>query len=116
LRASSTLDLGLVLSTAVLFVGYGIACLTSPKMKRDFQRFGLEKFSVLTGVLEILGGVGLVVGLYLTPVFLLSSGGLAVLMLLGLIFRIRAGDGVWATLPASIFMIVNGYLFLRFLG
>jgi uncharacterized membrane protein YkgB len=106
----------LVIATAVAFVGYGIGCLTSAKMKSEFTRFGLEKFSTLTGVLEILGGLGLLVGLYAPPIFLLSSGGLAILMLLGLAFRIRAGDRFITSLPAAVFMFITGYLFFRFIG
>jgi len=109
-------DILLAMATGGAFIAYGVGCLTSPKMKSDFERFGLERFSVLTGILEILGGLGLLIGLYFPPLFLLSSGGLSLLMLLGLIFRIRAGDGFFASLPATVFMIVNGYLFVRFLG
>jgi len=116
LSGAGAVDLFLVFATALAFVAYGIACLTSTKMKHEFERFGLAKFSTLTGVLEILGGVGLLVGLYAPPIFLLSSGGLAVLMLLGLIFRIRAGDGFFASMPAAVFMMITGYLFFRFIG
>jgi uncharacterized membrane protein YphA (DoxX/SURF4 family) len=116
LSEASPFDLILVVFTGLAFVAYGVGCLTSAKMKRDFKRFGLERFSVLTGVLEILGGVGLLVGLFAPAIFLLSSGGLAVLMLLGLIFRIRVGDGFVAAFPAAVFLLINGYLFLRFVG
>ena len=32
-------------------------------MKSEFKRFGLEKFGTITAILEIMGGVGLVIGL-----------------------------------------------------
>jgi len=116
LNEAGSFDLFLVIATALAFIAYGVGCLTSAKMKSDFKRFGLEKFSTLTGVLEILGGGGLLVGVFTLPIFLLASGGLAVLMLLGLLFRVRVGDGFFVTLPATVFMIINGYLFVRFLG
>lgn len=116
MSGAGPVDLFLIFGTAFAFVAYGVGCLTSAKMKREFERFGLEKFSSLTGALEILGGAGLLVGLYSPPIFLLSSGGLAVLMLLGLIFRIRAGDGFSASMPAAVFMMITGYLFFRSIG
>ncbi len=84
-------------------------------MKEDFKRFGLEKFSTLTGILEICGGAGLLTGLFYLPIMWISSGGLALLMLLGVIFRFRSGDGFLSSFPALLFMILNAYLFVFFL-
>jgi len=47
----------------VAFAIYGAQCLFSASMQAEFIRFGLERFRVLTGILEVLGGVGLLVGL-----------------------------------------------------
>jgi hypothetical protein len=73
-------------------------------MKAEFKRFQLEKLGLLVVVLEILGAVGLLVGFWLyKPLLLLASGGLALLMLLGLIVRLRLKDGLWVSLPALFF-------------
>jgi hypothetical protein len=80
-------------------------------MKNEFERFGLEKFGVLTAILEIVGAVGLLVGLISTPILLVSSGGLAMLMLFGVVARIRVKDNVLVSLPAFLFMVLNGYIF-----
>jgi hypothetical protein len=85
-------------------------------MIEDFKRFGLEKFSTLTGILEICGGAGLLIGLFYLPILWISSGGLAMLMLLGVIFRLRSGDRLLSSFPAIFFLILNGYLFLFFLS
>jgi hypothetical protein len=61
--------------------------------------------------LEILGAVGLLVGLFFNPVLLISSGGLAILMLLGLIVRIKIKDSLWISLPAIFYMCLNAYIF-----
>ncbi|MDP1572119.1 MAG: DoxX family protein [Vicinamibacterales bacterium] len=96
--------------TGAAFVIYGISCLSSERMRAEFRRFGLERFRVLTGALEVLGGTGLVGGLLWPPALWLSSGGLALLMLLGVAVRVRVGDGLRQTLPALLLMLVNVYI------
>jgi hypothetical protein len=80
-------------------------------MKNEFKRFKLEKLGLLTILLEILGAIGLLVGLFFNPVLLISSGGLAILMLLGLIVRIKIKDSLWISLPAIFYMCLNAYIF-----
>ena len=80
-------------------------------MKTEFERFNLKKFGLIIIVLEILGALGLLLGLLFTPVLLLSSAGLAFLMLLGLITRIKLNDSLLVTLPAAFFMFLNTVIF-----
>ena len=69
-------------------------------MKNEFKRFELEKFGLLTAVLEISGALGLLAGLYINSILLISSAGLALLMFLGFLVRLRANDSFWVSLPA----------------
>ena len=92
-------------------MGYGIAYFKSTKMKSEFNRFGLEKAGVLTAILEILGALGLLVGLKIHLILVVSAAGLAVLMLLGVAVRIKVRDKLWVTLPALFFMLLNAYIF-----
>ena len=80
-------------------------------MKNEFKRFKLEKLGLLTIVLEIVGALGLIIGLWFKPFLLLSSGGLALLMFLGVIVRIKLKDSLWITLPALFYMGLNAYIF-----
>jgi hypothetical protein len=80
-------------------------------MKSEFKRFKIEKLGLLTIILEILGAIGLLVGLLLKPILLISSGGLATLMLLGLMVRIKSKDSLWISLPALFYMGLNTYIF-----
>jgi DoxX-like family len=100
----------LAFGSGVAFVIYGALCLSSASMQSEFIRFGLERFRVLTGILEVLGGVGLLVGLKWPPALGLSSGGLATLMLCGVIVRVVVNDRAVDMLPAFILMLVNGYI------
>ena len=101
----------LILISSLSFLAYGIAYFISPQMKSEFKRFGLEKAGTLTAVLEIIGAVGLLVGLKVQPILLISAGGLALLMLLGVVTRIRVKDSLWISLPALFFMLLNAYIF-----
>ncbi len=101
----------LTVISSLSFMGYGIAYFSSAKMKSEFKRFGLEKAGTLTAILEILGAIGLLVGLKSHLILLVSAGGLAVLMLLGVAVRIKVRDTIWVTLPALFFMLLNAYIF-----
>jgi hypothetical protein len=59
---------------------------------------------------EMLGGIGLLVGLVWLPAMWLSSGGLAVLMMLGVWVRARINDSLLQTLPALVLLLVNGFI------
>ena len=80
-------------------------------MKSEFKRFGLEKAGALTAFLEILGALGLLLGFKLHVILLISAGGLAILMLLGVAVRIKIKDSFWVSLPALFFMLLNAYIF-----
>ena len=101
----------LIVFSSLSFMGYGIAYFSSTKMKSEFKRFGLEKAGALTAILEIVGALGLLLGLKIHLILLVSAGGLAVLMLLGVAVRIKVRDTLWVTLPALFFMILNVYIF-----
>jgi len=92
-------------------MGYGIAYFKLPQMKNEFKRFGLEKVGALTAALELIGAVGLLIGLKMQIILLISSGGLTILMFLGVVIRIKVKDSIWITLPALFFMILNSYIF-----
>jgi hypothetical protein len=81
-------------------------------MKSEFKRFGLEKFGAVTAILELMGGLGLIIGLKFNPVLVISSFGLALLMFLGVLVRIKVKDSILITLPALFYMLLNLYLFL----
>ena len=101
----------LIFISSFSFILYGIAYFTSTKMKSEFKRFGLEKLGALTAVLELLGAFGLLIGMRFHPLLLVSAGGLAVLMLLGVVVRIQMKDSLLISLPATFYMLLNGYIF-----
>ncbi len=101
----------LILISGLSFLVYGIAYFKSPQMKSEFKRFGLEKAGKPTAVLELLGAVGLVIGLKIPLILLISAGGLAILMFLGVVVRIKVKDSFWTSFPALFYMVLNSYIF-----
>lgn len=99
--------------SGIAFIGYGFSIFFSGKMKKEFDRFKLQKYLSIVGILEILGGFGLLIGLYYAPLLIFSSLGLALLMLLGVITRIRIKDELKALIPAAFFLLLNTYIFIH---
>tara|TARA_B110001454_G_C12657505_1_gene408112 strand:- start:218 stop:475 length:258 start_codon:yes stop_codon:yes gene_type:complete len=82
-------------------------------MKKEFKRFGLEKLGLLTVILELLGAVGLLLGLKFNILLIIASLGLALLMFFGLIVRMKLKDNLWVSLPALFYMLLNAYIFIE---
>ena len=102
----------LVLISSLSFLYYGIAYFISPQMKIEFKRFGFEKAGTLIAILELLGSIGLIAGLKFPLVLLISAGGLALLMFLGVVIRIKVKDSFWLSLPAICYMVLNLSIFI----
>jgi len=100
-----------ILISSLSFFAYAFSYFKAPHMKDEFKRFGLEKIGLTITLLEILGALGLLVGLKIYFVLIISSFGLALLMLAGIIIRIKVKDGIWITLPAFFYMVLNAYIF-----
>ncbi|RAR47652.1 hypothetical protein B0I10_108155 [Flavobacterium lacus] len=81
-------------------------------MKNEFKRFNLEKLGLLTIILEFIGATGLLIGLHYNLILIVASLGITLLMLCGVLVRIKLKDSIWVSLPALFFMLLNLYIFL----
>ncbi len=93
--------------SGLTFIIYGLLCLFTNHMEIEFERYQLPQFRKLTGSLEFLGGIGLLVGMYYSPLIILCSSGLSLLMFLGVIVRLKTKDPMIEILPAFLLMILN---------
>lgn len=107
--------IALSLISGISFVAYGTSCLATSHMRDEFERFGLARFRLLVGVLELLGGFAQLLAWYSPVLGLLSCGGLTALMAAGVITRLLIGDRLLVTLPAIAYMLLNAYLLVAFL-
>ena len=103
----------LIFFSATSFLIYGIAYFVSTNMKNEFKRFGLEKFGTLTAVLELTGAFGLFIGIQNYTILVFASGGLALLMLLGVGVRIKMKDSLLVSLPAFFYFLLNSYILYK---
>ena len=100
------LDL-LIVFIAMSFLYYGLACIYSKRMVEEFIRYGVPQFRQFIGLMEVLGALGLLFGFLFPLVQILAAAGLALLMLLGCVLRIKIRDSSIQILPAFIFMLLN---------
>jgi hypothetical protein len=101
--------------SGVSFLFYGTGCLTSPHMKNEFIRFGYDRQRVLTGYLQLLGGLGLLTGYWLSPwVAGAAAAGLCLMMWFGFGVRLKIRDSLLASSPAFFYAVINGYLLVYY--
>lgn len=102
-----------ILASSLSFIVYGWLSLTTSSMQEEFKRFGLEQLRTFTGILQLLGGVGLLVGLRWPFALRCSAAGITLLMLAGLAVRLKVGDGWLLCMPAIGFLMLNAYILLK---
>jgi hypothetical protein len=100
----------LVIVSILAFLFYGLSVLFSDAMVEEFQRYGLSRFRRLTGLLEVLGALGLLLGYVVPWLTVAASGGLALLMAMGVVVRFRSGDSVAQALQAFAMLLVNLFI------
>ena len=102
-----------VLISSLSFFAYAFSYFKTPYMKKEFKRFKLEKMGLTIIILEIIGALGLLIGLKFYCFLVISSLGLALLMFAGLIVRIKIKDSFWVSLPAFFYLVLNSYIFWK---
>ena len=76
------------------------------------MRFGLSPLRKLIGLLQICGALGLLAGFRFPLLGQTAAGGLALMMLLAILVRIKIHDGFLKTTPAILYCLADGYLAL----
>lgn len=109
MQASTTI--AAVLSSAA-FLLYGGSLLRSRAMTAEFERYHLAPYRTLTGVLQMAAGAGLLAGLRVRPLLLLSAGGLAIMMLGAMVVRMKVHDPLPAAIPALLLFCLNLFIVL----
>ena len=77
-------------------------------MATEFIRFGLTKSQRQgTGVLQILGALGILAGTIYPSIGLVAATGLSVLMLLGFGVRLKIKDSFVQSFPSFLMLVLN---------
>ena len=102
---------------AFSFLFFGLSCLFTRRMKKEFRRYRLSAYRQVTGILQLVGSVGLLIGWLYSLVLALSAlAGLSLLMVAGVAVRIRIRDPWPALIPALFYALLCAYLFLYLIG
>ena len=83
----------------------------SDRMILEYKRWGYEKFRKIIALLQFLGGLGLLIGLYFSLLLTTVSALLTLMMIVAIFVRIRIKDNIVNTLPAILYAIVNFIIF-----
>ena len=98
--------------TALSFLYYGAACMMSSSMKAEFERFGVPRLRIVIGILELMGGVGLLVGIAVPVLGFLAATGISLLMAIVVVQRIQQG-ATWVQMAqAALFAGISLWLAL----
>ena len=80
-------------------------------MVAEFERYGVAQFRTLIGYLELIGGLGQIIGYYYSQILFTSASiGLLTLMFLAIILRARLRDPFIQIIPAGLLFLINFYL------
>ncbi|MFT7463725.1 MAG: hypothetical protein ACI9EF_002072 [Pseudohongiellaceae bacterium] len=96
--------------SGTLFLGFGLACLSSSDMVDEFARLGMSSLRLLTGWLEIAGALGLLAALVWPVLLVPAAVGLVLLMVSAVMVRVRAGDTLVQMMPAVALIAMNAFL------
>ena len=100
----------LTLGSAGAFLFYGYETLFGVLPRGEFERYGMPHLRVFVGSMQVLGALGALVGLMFAPIGAVATGGLTLLMLIGLLVRYRIHDAPRLMVPAATLAAVNGTL------
>ena len=100
----------LTLGSAGAFLFYGYETLFGVPPRGEYERYGMSQLRVFVGSMQLLGALGALIGLVSTPIGAAATGGLTLMMLLGLLVRYRIHDAPRLMVPAASLAVVNGAL------
>jgi hypothetical protein len=107
----------LTLFSGFSFLFFGMGCFVSKKMKMEFERYGLPSYRKLIGILQLLGALGLLIGLgYSTTLQLSAAFGLSILMFLGFLVRLQIKDSFLLVTPSLFYALLNAYICYQLLS
>lgn len=106
----------LALISGLSFLRYGLEVLFRIRLREEFTRYGMPGIRKFVGVMEMLGGAAVLLGLAVAPLGAFGAAGLTLLMILGLIVRIRLHDAPRLMVPAACLGGLNAVLVVLFLN
>jgi hypothetical protein len=102
-----------ILFSAISFVVYGMNSFFSKRMVEEYERWGFKNQRMILGTCQVLGGLGLLVGLIIPLLLSVTSFLLMCMMLAAVFVRIQLKEKVVQMLPALLYVAVNLIIFYQ---
>lgn len=101
------LNILLVVFSALSFIFYGITSFFSKRMVSEYARWGYSNQRILLGCMQLLGGIGLLVGLTNSVLLSVASFLLTFMMITAVLVRIKIKDSLINMFPAVFYTCLN---------
>ena len=102
-----------ILFTAISFVIYGYSSFMSKRMISEYSRWGFADQRKIIGFFQLLGGIGLLIGIKVNILLFITSLSFIIMMLFAIIVRIKIKDGIVEILPAITYLFLNIMIFYK---
>jgi len=97
--------------SAISFIFYGINTFVSKRMVLEYERWGFKSQRIILGCCQLLGGLGLLVGLKFAPLLTITSFLLLCMMITAVFVRIRIKERIIRILPALLYLVLTFVIF-----
>ena len=102
-----------ILFSAISFIIYGINSFFSKRMMLEYERWGFKNQRIILGSCQLLGGLGLLIGLAIPLMLSIASFLLMCMMLTAVFVRIKINESVVKMLPALLYVVINLIIFYQ---
>ena len=102
----------IIFISAISFIVYSSMSIFSKKMILEYKRWGYQRLRILIALFQLLGGIGLLLGMFHPLLLMLVSFLLMIMMIFAIIVRIKIRDTIVNTLPAIIYALLTFNIFL----
>ena len=100
-----------VIFTAVSFIIYGYSSFISRRMKSEYARWGYNNQRKIVGSLQLLGGIGLILGLQINVLLITTSFCFIMMMTMAIFIRVKIKDNITDILPAITYLFLSILIF-----
>lgn len=101
------LNIIILVFSALSFIFYGITSFFSMRMVSEYARWGYSNQRILLGCMQLLGGIGLLVGLTNSVLLSVASFLLTFMMITAVLVRIKIKDSLINMFPAVFYTGLN---------
>ena len=101
------LNIIILVFSALSFIFYGITSFFSKRMVSEYARWGYSNHRILLGCMQLLGGIGLLVGLTNSVLLSVASFLLTFMMITAVLVRIKIKDSLINMFPAVFYTCLN---------